>query len=498
MIPGQSREETATTTPASQDPRYRDMPGLFLVPVLVALVQSWASFRIIQQVTAGSITDGILYVSQARWFQASHLPKKIYYFFEFGLYPGFLSWFDFVGLSDWSTSTTNSKILLVYTDQSLLLSASTALFLFLSFLLIPGNVFKRTIVSALLGLLLLSPLFVVWPATVLAESVTLPAVLVFVCACLASDAQARFSLPLLGIACCLLVFTRDPMIYFVWLFIGLLVLNILLTNRTRRFVTIAGMGILIVAVGFGCARTVLFTGSGKYMQTLANIVQIRMLPDPERRKYFADRGLPLSPTVLDRSGHQAWVDNAFFEPDDKVSPDFLAYRNWLIANGNRTYATFLLTHPGYLLRSIFHSPNLGNFGGDFPFSIADVFSIPFGGYGGVTAPYPPRLRDFLLAPLGWFIPFAYFAIAAFRYIRRTMQRQQASSVEMVAIAAGAAIFVSYHTDAWDLWRHTLPFVVLVYLSLIVRFPEIVMDLIGWVRQRVASGPSSAAAIPAHD
>jgi hypothetical protein len=55
---------------------------------------------------------------------------------------------------------------------------------------------------------------------------------------------------------------------------------------------------------------------------------------------------------------------------------------------------------------------------------------------------------------------------------RHFARQRGSALEVVAIAAGASIFVSYHTDACDLWRHTIPFALLIYFSMIVRVVEI--------------------------
>ena len=218
----------------------------------------------------------------------------------------------------------------------------------------------------MLGGLLLSPLVVIWPACLLAEALTLSALLFFCSACLAYDAGKRFVLPVVGLFCCLLVFVRDPMIFFVWIFASLLATNVLLVRGGRRFVTIAGLVILLIAGSLGYARATFFT-QNRYLQTFVNVVQLRILPDPEHREFFAARGLPTSSVVMERSGHPAWVDNAVFMPDDEVSPDFAAYRNWMSTQGPRTYITFLLTHPGYVLRSIFYSPNRGQYGGDFNF-----------------------------------------------------------------------------------------------------------------------------------
>ena len=63
---------------------------------------------------------------------------------------------------------------------------------------------------------------------------------------------------------------------------------------------------------------------------------------------------------MERSGKPAWVDNDWFEPDSALSdrPEFIAYRNWVATKGTRTYLTFLLAHPWYLLRSIVYNPNV--------------------------------------------------------------------------------------------------------------------------------------------
>jgi len=242
----------------------------------------------------------------------------------------------------------------------------------------------------------------------------------------------------------------------------------------------------LLAVGLGYGRASALQQSGKYIQTFVNIIQFRILPDPERRAFFTERGLVLSPTVMERSGKPAWFNNTLFERDDQVSPDFVIYRNWVVAAGIRTYATFLVTHPGYLLRSLFISPNISSptaCGEDFEFSFADIFSKPVKGYDIETAPFPLWLRNLLLVPVGWVAAMLYLVVAGARYVGQTFMRQRTSALETMAIAAGVAIFVSYHTDACDLWRHTFPFALLIYLSMIVRVVDIGKDLVRFVRAR---------------
>jgi hypothetical protein len=475
---------------------------LFLIPTLVALLQSWASQRILVQLTASPLDDGAHYIGQARLLQDE--PFTLQRFLELGLYPLFLSQFD-LELGDMSVASTDPKLLAVYAAQSLMLSATSAVFLFCAFILIPGHLLKRVVICALLGGILLSPLVVVWPTMVMYETMAIPATLLFACACLSDDSGRRWSLILIAMACCLLLLVRVQTVFFVFMFAGLLWGNILFskTNWTRPLMI--GAALMLLATGLGIAKASWLLDRMKdnygsivnYSQVWASIIQVRILPDPEHRKFFVERGLPISSTMMERSGKPAWVDNKWFTPENELSesPDFIAYRNWVLEKGRRTYLTFLLTHPGYLLRSIAHSPNvLAKCDGDLCFSITDLLSLPMRGYETSLAPYPPWLRDFLLAPFGWLIPTLYLVVTAIRYIWQTATRQRASSLEIAALAAGGAVFVTYHADAWDPWRHTLPFVLLIYITLIMRTGDIFRELIRLVRRPLPERASGSIVI----
>jgi hypothetical protein len=466
--------------------------GLFLIPTLFALLQGWAIQSISIHLEAGPLIDEAKYIAQARLLQDE--PITLQRILEFGLYPVFLSQFD-LGIRDWSVASTDQKILAIGAAQSLMLQATSALFLFCAFNLITGNSLKRIVISVLLGGILLSPLVVVWPTMAMTEAISLSVTLLLACACLTGDARKRWSPILIAITCCLLVFVRDPMFLFVWMFVVLLLANNLFAKMNWTLPMMIGTLLMLIAIGLGITKVSLLPDDPRIVekhylidrsQTLGNIIQLRILPDVEHRSFFVERGLPNSPEVMARSGMTVWDKDDWWKPDSELSdrPDFVAYRDWLVKNGFQTYLTFLLTHPGYLLRSIVHSPNAGKSGGDFHFSITDLLSIPYLGYGGGRAPYPQWLSDFLLAPLGWLIPSLYLTMAAIRYIWQTANRQRASSlVDIAAIAAGGAVFATYHADAWDLWRHTVPFILLIYISLITRMADIAIELVRLVRHR---------------
>jgi hypothetical protein len=161
----------------------------------------------------------------------------------------------------------------------------------------------------------------------------------------------------------------------------------------------------------------------------------------------------------------------------------------VLSDGLRTYLTYLAGHPYYLLRSLWHSPNRFAHAEmpDDQYSVLDLFSIPyrpglsvvtpFGlgiwGYPVDAAPYPGWLRDFLLAPLGWLVVLSYLAVAGFNYLRHLIRGTEASTVEILGLAAFGTIFVVYHSEAWDTWRHTVPLVIAIYASFLARCAALV-------------------------
>src|SRR5260370_15249618 len=105
--------------------------GLFLIPIFFTLMQGWAAQRIGMQLEGGPLYDGRHYIAQARVLQDQ--PVTLLRILEFGLYPAFLSQFD-LEFRDWSSvASADPKLLVVYAAQSLILSVTSALFLFCAF-----------------------------------------------------------------------------------------------------------------------------------------------------------------------------------------------------------------------------------------------------------------------------------------------------------------------------------------------------------------------------
>ena len=115
-------------------------------------------------------------------------------------------------------------------------------------------------------------------------------------------------------------------------------------------------------------------------------------------------------------------------------------------------------------------------------SITELLSRPYRGCLTALAPYPQWLRDFLLAPFGWLFPVLYFVLVVIRFIYQTTTQQRASSLDVAAIAAGSAVFVNYHVDAWGIWPHTVPFLLLIYITLITATAEFTNGLVPLTRR----------------
>jgi hypothetical protein len=405
---------------------------------------------------------------------------------QYGLYPAFLSVFDFTALTDWQAK--NPALAQVYYTQAVLLAATMAFFLFIVLWTSTAFFLVRCGLLLALSFMLWSPLVVVWPAWVLNETLTISGLILLLSCCLYADVRRNSltRLVVLLLAGTALIFVRDPFIFLTLALTSLICVNAVFSvSKTlpRLCILCLACAVLVVTA----IETEPMRGAGKrsggfdVLASLATVIQMRILPDEVGRRFFVERGMPASDIILARSGTASIADPMLETsiPDEELRekfPGLIEYRAWLRANGARVYLEFLLTHPGYLLRSLWRSPTIPRepSAADLDLSIAGLFSRPVLAYG--STPWPDRMANFLLAPFGWFIPMIYILAASIKYLADTVRRHAASPVDMLAISAAVGLFLSYHSDAWDVWRHTLPFLLAIYLALILRG----FDVASWV------------------
>jgi len=85
------------------------------------------------------LTDGILYISQARTLQPEGERRP---YFEMG-YSTFLSYFEFSALTDGSKGTADPALTKVYRAESIILSASIVILLVSAFMILRGPLVLR-------------------------------------------------------------------------------------------------------------------------------------------------------------------------------------------------------------------------------------------------------------------------------------------------------------------------------------------------------------------
>jgi hypothetical protein len=445
-----------------------------VLPVLVAGLQWWMANNIIMQLPVHRITDGSDYIGEswsfltrAHWY--SHLHATLLY----GLYAWFLSFFHIPGLQ-WATAGNSPFVIPVYRAQSTILALATFAFLLVA-AFAQKTLLRRVALCVALGAFMLSPMVFVWPAALLMESLTLTAVLICMSAALTVDAHLPHSKLLLAACSCLIVLTRDPLITFVTLFVVLTMISQLVT--TRRVVSLLVFGaVMVVAI----ARIALIEREhgDKYVQPLANVIQLRILSEESRRDYFVRHGMPLSAPVMERADKPAQYKQSLWKPDAELSPGYAAWRDWLMHRGFGVYGRFLLSHPAYVLRAFAKSPNHGpqdSSAHDVFFSIADLFSTPMpSGYWLELSPLPHWLGAFLLAPLGWPLAALYFVGLCIGHLRALANRRPVRAVDSFALAAFLCIVPTYHADGLDEWRHCVPLLIAIYAA----FPIIALCWLG--------------------
>jgi hypothetical protein len=255
-------------------------------------------------------------------------------------------------------------------------------------------------------------------------------------------------------------------------------------KRDRRIR--AGLVAGICAIGAGLmAHTLKMDRGPTHVPNLGNVIGKRILPDPEFAAWFAERGLP------DGAMTECLRGRFFF---DCASIDDERFRDWIIADGARVYAAFLLAHPGYALPRLLDPMSMRQnlfpwyWQGDpcaqpckdapDPAYIAAASLNPW-------APYPARLR---LASL---VLLAIGAVMAVRLARRTGRRNLLSANLPAAFFLSFGIggtFVCYHGDAMEVARHCIVPALAVRLGLLCAVVHSLGLMLAGDRADRAEGP----------
>ena len=138
--------------------------------------------------------------------------------------------------------------------------------------------------------------------------------------------------------------TRDAFAYFI-LFSGLAALVLIPATKQYKRVIIISASFILIFLG----SNFLATTSLRWYPSLLNVIGIRVLPNPQYVEYFAQRGMPLSESLIDRSGK---FHHYNYEELDN-NPELREFSSWVKKNGRNEYLRFLWFYKADATQNIF-------------------------------------------------------------------------------------------------------------------------------------------------
>ena len=152
----------------------------------------------------------------------------------------------------------------------------------------------------------------------------------------------------LALCATLWTFTRDVNMFTI-LFLALCIPSARLSRRVRRrWPAGPSYALSLFFLALFCAQFAMVALSPRQpvAYSLTDDICQRILPDPGARAFFERAGMPASPVLMQFSGRYSdYMRNKRGPSPDpsKIDP---AYDEWVESKGMRTYAAYILTHPG--------------------------------------------------------------------------------------------------------------------------------------------------------
>ncbi len=173
---------------------------------------------------------------------------------------------------------------------------------------------------------------------------------------------------------------------------------------------------------------------------LMNNVGLRILPDPDMTEAFADKGMPVSPTLLDRTGRNTWDDGEIF----LVSPELAGFRDWVRGSGQFDQLTSLVTDAGFWI-DVAGRELPGALRYDFDdydrFDVGDRLPARFAWFSGIDS----------ISTFWWFVVLAVAGVVVIAKRNRLLALILGTGL----VASLVELYASIATDAVEVQRHTI-------------------------------------------
>ena len=309
---------------------------------------------------------------------------------------------------------------------------SVASWLVLAF--VAARLVQRRLVAITLVLLVgLLPIVTDWDANVLSESLALSlTALLLATLLLAVERPSGARIAAAAAVGFLWAGIRETDVYV----LPLLVLPVAAATRDRRAAAaLTAATLATLALGLWSLEH-----GRRWYQPFLDITGRRILASEEPRRYYAEHGMPVTPALLRQTGRY-W--RAF-----EFNPQLGRFRAWALENGQATYRSFLLTHPGYVLSR--------------PWGEREQLFEP-----SLEVYRPPGARRVLPDPSFGALGVAA-AAALVLAVLAARRRRRFWVVPLAALAATLphALLV-WHSEPLELERHAVPLVVLTALAVVL-------------------------------
>ncbi|MGH9228235.1 MAG: hypothetical protein ACRD07_05775 [Acidimicrobiales bacterium] len=221
----------------------------------------------------------------------------------------------------------------------------------------------------------------------------------------------------------------------------------------------AADALVLLACGLlalGALAWVAASHGNRHVFPLRNVFQARVLPYPDRVAWFADHGMPQAERFVGPDALAPVVGGGGLAPVTYVAddaPDMREWLAWVARDGRGAFATWLATHPAYLVTEPLRDPErtFNNALGDRSFyAPVDQRDLPL-----VTG---------VLVPSRWVVLAVVAAVAAW-----ATWRHRWGSPPLLVGAASVALavphgLVSWHSDGMETARHLLVPALQLYLG----------------------------------
>jgi len=207
----------------------------------------------------------------------------------------------------------------------------------------------------------------------------------------------------------------------------------------RTPVTALAVGVLAL----GLAATAASGHAHRHVYPLRNLFEVRVLPYPDRVRWFADHGMPQAGEFLGDGSHQPVEEPGrapvvFIADGDTTMRPWFA---WLAQDGRATFLRWVATHPWYVVDEPFRTPErtFNNADGDRSFYAAvDQRRVP--------------LVDRLLAQRTWVVGAVALLAAGYAIGRRRVTPALVAGVVTAALALPHGL-LAWHLDGMETARH---------------------------------------------